>query len=82
MVAVRVAAELVISPQCRFEDHALHEYMALVAEQREWENTPFESEFADDFGHFASLADVFRQIGHDELVHKIEKDLMKEARFR
>jgi hypothetical protein len=25
---------------------------------------------------------LFRQIGHDELVHKIEKDLMKEARFR
>lgn len=65
-----------------FEDHAVHEYMALVAEHPEWENTPFESEFASDFGHFASLADVFRQIGHDELVHKIEsEDLMEKGRF-
>lgn len=66
-----------------FEDHAVHEYMAMVAEHPEWEHTPFESEFADDFGHFASLADAFRQIGHDELVHKIEsEDLMKQPRFR
>lgn len=66
-----------------FEDHAEHEYMTLVAEHPDWEGAPFESAFADDFGHFASLADVFRQIGHDERVHKLESEaLMKEPRFR
>jgi hypothetical protein len=66
-----------------FEDHAEHEYMTLVAEHPDWESAPFESAFADDFGHFVSVADVFRQIGHDERVHKIESEaLMKEPRFR
>ncbi len=66
-----------------FEDHAEHEYMTMVAEHPEWERTPFESSFADDFGYFASLADVFRQIGHDERVHKLESEaLMRKPRFR
>ena len=33
-----------------FEDHAEHEYMHLVTEHPEWETTPFESEFAADYG--------------------------------
>jgi ubiquinol oxidase len=53
-----------------FEDHAEHEYMQLVGEHPEWETTSFESDFAADYGAFDSLADVFRQIGHDERVHK------------
>jgi hypothetical protein len=66
-----------------FEDHAEHEYMTMVAEHSDWENTPFESSFAGDFGKFASLADVFRQIGHDERVHKLESEAeMKKSRFR
>lgn len=66
-----------------FEDHAEHEYMTLVAENPEWESTPFESAFADDYGQFASLADLFRQIGHDERVHKEESETqMREPRFR
>jgi ubiquinol oxidase len=66
-----------------FEDHAEHEYMTMVAENPDWDSTPFESEFADSFGHFESLADVFRQIGHDERVHKLESEaLMKRPRFR
>ncbi len=66
-----------------FEDHAEHEYMTVVAEHPDWEHTSFESTFADDFGHFASLADVFRQIGHDERVHKLASEAqMKAARFR
>ena len=57
--------------------------MTMVAEHPDWESTPFESTFADDFGHFDSLADVFRQIAHDERVHKLESEaLMKESRFR
>jgi ubiquinol oxidase len=55
-----------------FEDHAEHEYMHLVTEHPEWENTPFHSDFATDYGPFDSLADLFRQIGHDERVHKEE----------
>jgi hypothetical protein len=66
-----------------FEDHAEHEYMTMVAEHPDWESAPFESAFADDFGHFDSLADVFRQIAHDERVHKLESEaLMKQSRFR
>ena len=65
-----------------FEDHAEHEYMELVAEHPEWEHTPFISEFADDYGHFDSRADLFRQIGHDERVHKIESlNRLKRPRF-
>jgi ubiquinol oxidase len=66
-----------------FEDHAEHEYMTMVAEHPDWDSAPFESSFADDFGHFNSLADVFRQIGHDERVHKLASEaLMKNPRFR
>jgi len=55
-----------------FEDHAEHEYMTLVTEHPEWEKEPFTSAFEADYGSFDSLADVFRQIGHDERVHKQE----------
>ncbi len=55
-----------------FEDHAEHEYMQWVAEHPGWETQPFDSEFDDEYGVFESLADVFRQIGHDERVHKLE----------
>ena len=55
-----------------FEDHAEHEYMTLVREHPEWETPPFSSAFEADYGSFDSLADVFRQIGHDERVHKQE----------
>ena len=48
-----------------FEDHAEHEYAALVAEHPEWESAPFNSQFATDYGHFVSLADLFRQISYD-----------------
>lgn len=65
-----------------FEDHAEHEYMMMVAEHPEWESTPFESLFADDFGHFSSLADAFRQIAHDERIHKLESEAkMEQPRF-
>jgi len=46
-----------------FEDHAEHEYMLYVAEHPELEAQP-------DPGTYGSLADLFRQIGHDERVHK------------
>jgi len=66
-----------------FEDHAEHEYMLFVAEHPEWDNEPFGSGFADEYGTFDSLADVFRQIGHDERIHKQESlAQMKQSRFR
>jgi ubiquinol oxidase len=57
-----------------FEDHAEHEYAALVAENPEWEDEPFESAFVADYGQYDSVADVFRQIGHDERIHKQESE--------
>jgi len=53
-----------------FEDHAEHEYALLVQEHPEWEDEPFVSAFADDYATVGSVADLFRQIGYDERVHK------------
>jgi ubiquinol oxidase len=57
-----------------FEDHAEHEYALLVAEHPEWESTPYRSDICADYGRFVSLADLFRQIGHDERLHKQESE--------
>jgi ubiquinol oxidase len=66
-----------------FEDHAEHEYALLVEEHPEWEARLFESRLAADYGDFDSLADVFRQISHDERVHKLESVAhFSDARFR
>jgi hypothetical protein len=66
-----------------FEDHAEHEYALLVEEHPEWETTPYEGAFLDDFGHYDSLADLFRQIGYDERLHKLESEAaMANPRFR
>ncbi|MDQ2759289.1 MAG: hypothetical protein M3Y17_02350 [Actinomycetota bacterium] len=62
-----------------FEDHAEHEYMQWVADKPEWETQPFDSDFAQEYGVFASMADLFRQIGHDERVHKQESIAAMEA---
>jgi ubiquinol oxidase len=66
-----------------FEDHAEHEYALAVDEHPDWETTPFVSDFEDDFGSYASLADLFRQIGYDERLHKEQSEAMLAApRFR
>ncbi len=66
-----------------FEDHAEHEYAALVDENPDWETTPFTSRFDPDFGSYDSLADLFRQIGYDERLHKEESEAhLGNARFR
>ncbi len=57
-----------------FEDHAEHEYALLVEEHPDWETTPFVSGFNEDFGHYDSLADLFRQIGYDERLHKLQSE--------
>jgi hypothetical protein len=55
-----------------FEDHAEHDYMLFVTEHPDWEGQPCDGSFAAGYGHHGSLADLFRQIGHDEQVHKLE----------
>jgi ubiquinol oxidase len=57
-----------------FEDHAEHEYALLVQEHPEWEAMQYQGEFAEDFGTYDSLADLIRQIGYDERLHKIESE--------
>jgi hypothetical protein len=66
-----------------FEDHAEHEYASLVDEHPEWETVPYEGQFTEDFGAYDSLADLFRQIGYDERLHKEEAELhLRDGRFR
>lgn len=55
-----------------FEDHAEHEYMTFVAEHPELEELPDPGTYAGEYGHYRSVADLLRQIGHDERVHKEE----------
>lgn len=66
----------------RFEDHAEHEYMLFVKENPQLEEEPFDSDFRDDYGNFASMADMFRQIALDEREHKRESlERIESARF-
>ncbi len=55
-----------------FEDHAEHEYMEFVREHPELEGEPWVSVLREEYGRVASLADLFRQVGYDERVHKEE----------
>lgn len=65
-----------------FETHAEHEYMLFARERPELEQMPFESAFKKDYGDFATMADVIRQIGYDERVHKNDSmDKLGMARF-
>ena len=69
---------LVIRPEAsyrlnaEFEDHAEHEYMAYVAEHPELAGQPDPGTYAAEYGRYESLADLFRQIGHDERMHKLD----------
>lgn len=67
----------------QFEDHAEHEYMEFVAENPQFEDEPFKSLFEEDYASFESVADLFRQIGHDERMHKEESlEAIATARFQ
>jgi ubiquinol oxidase len=46
--------------------------MLFVTEHPEWEGQPYDGSFQAGYGHRGSFADLFRQIGHDERVHKLE----------
>jgi hypothetical protein len=80
LYVVRPAAAYRLNAE--FEDHAEHEYMEFVRDHPELERAPFESVLAEDYGRFASQADLFRQIGYDERVHKVESlAWLSNARF-
>ena len=65
-----------------FEDHAEHEYAQFVRDNPPLEHQRIQGEFVDEYGQFDSLADLLRQIGHDERVHKQESlARMAEPRF-
>ena len=65
-----------------FEDHAEHEYAQFVDENAWLAQRPYDGMFADEYGRFDTLADLFRQIGHDERVHKLESlQRMAQPRF-
>jgi ubiquinol oxidase len=67
----------------QFEDHAEHEYMEFVAENPQFEDEPFKSLFEEDYASFENVADLFRQIGHDERMHKEESlEAIATARFQ
>ncbi|MDQ3640910.1 MAG: hypothetical protein M3450_05435 [Actinomycetota bacterium] len=66
-----------------FEDHAQHEYVLFVQENPDFELRRYDGMFAEEYGRFDSVGDLFRQISHDELVHKEESlGRLSEPRFR
>jgi len=65
-----------------FEDHAEHEYMQWAHAHPEFETESWESIFADGYGNHETVADLFRSIGHDERLHKLDSERMiSQARF-
>jgi ubiquinol oxidase len=55
-----------------FEDHAEHEYMSFVATHPELDFQPDPGTYAVEYGRHCSVADLLRQIGHDERIHKLD----------
>jgi len=65
----RLKPEWSFAMNARFESHAEHEYMRLVAEHPEWEGEPVESVHFDAYPLQRTTADLFRRIGLDERDH-------------
>jgi len=65
-----------------FEDHAEHEY-ALFVEENAWlAVVAYDGQFAEEYGRYASLGELFTQISLDERHHKNESlDKMAQPRF-
>jgi ubiquinol oxidase len=57
-----------------FEDHAEREYARFVEEHPEFETQAHGSGFAREYGALPTTADLLRQIGHDERMHKQESE--------
>lgn len=66
-----------------FEDHAEHEYMTFVAQNPDLDFVPDPGTYAAEYGRYRSVADLLRQIGHDERTHKLDSlESMREPRVR
>jgi ubiquinol oxidase len=66
-----------------FEDHAEHTYAEMVVENPAWETTSWGSSLCAECGEHASVADLIRQISHDERCHKRESEIhLLEPRVR
>ncbi len=63
-----------ISQLLQQRGYAEHEYATLVSEHPGWDTEPCVSQSTADYGEYASVADVFRQFGPDERVHKQESE--------
>ena len=46
--------------------------MSYVAEHPELEARPDPGSYAAEYGQYESIADLLRQIGHDERTHKLD----------
>jgi ubiquinol oxidase len=78
-----VKPELSYRLNADFEDHAEHEYMSYVAEHPELEHLPAPTTYSAEYGHYDTVADLLRQIGHDERVHKLDSLVhMRAPRFQ
>ena len=55
-----------------FEDHAERQYMSFVASHPELDATGYDREALAGYGQYRSVADLLRQVGHDERIHKQE----------
>jgi hypothetical protein len=54
-----------------------------VAQNPDWDSTAYDSTLTAEYGSFASIGDVLRQIGHDERTHKLSSlESMQQRRFR
>jgi hypothetical protein len=58
-----------------FEDHAEHTYAEMVVANPAFETTSWDSTLCGEYGSYQSLADLLRQISHDERCHKQESEL-------
>ena len=66
-----------------FEDHATHTYLDFVADHPQLDDTPWVSAFADEYGRWPTLGDLFRSIALDEQHHRDESERhIHDARFR
>lgn len=77
-----IAPRLSYSLNADFEDHAERTYMRYVAEHPELDSEAWDSDFAADYGPYASVGDVLRRIGLDERAHREESEAkIARARF-
>ena len=65
-----------------FEDHAEHEYAEFVRDNPALEQVPWSSEVCAAYGDHPTVAQLLRQISHDERCHKQESEIhLREPRL-